>query len=261
MRLRSFNDLEIDIWPAFTDFLTSVLIIVVIFVFGVFFSNIASSLARRHSEFEEMQTRQSQVRKELEARLADSVEIPAEDGNLQRIILRVDEQGAGGVLFPRGTATLSGGGEELLRKIVYVLESNSDAYDTIQVEGHTDDVPITGKYASNWELSAARAGAVVDFILEHGAHEQNKQLEPWRFSANGRGEYRPYGLGEANMNLQSAQNPRSGPNFEYVVRANQVSGQNPLQDNPMAQRNRRIEIILTYKVRKSTATIELLQED
>jgi flagellar motor protein MotB len=161
----------------------------------------------------------------------------------------VDEKGAGGVLFPRGTATLSGGGEELLRKIVYVLESNSDAYDTIQVEGHTDDVPITGKYASNWELSAARAGAVVDFILEHGAHEQHKQLEPWRFSANGRGEYRPYGLGESDMSLRPAPNPRSGPEFEYVVKANQVNGQNPLQDNPMAQRNRRIEIILTYRVK------------
>lgn len=36
MRLRSLNELEIDVWPAFTDFLTSVLIIVVIFVFGIF---------------------------------------------------------------------------------------------------------------------------------------------------------------------------------------------------------------------------------
>jgi flagellar motor protein MotB len=249
MRLRNLNDLEVDIWPAFTDFLTSVLIIVVLFVFGVFFANIASSLARSHSEFEEMISRQSHVRKELERRLADSVEIPAEDGNLQRIILRVDEKGAGGVLFPRGTATLSGGGAELLRKIVDVLESNSDAYDTIQVEGHTDDVPITGKYASNWELSAARAGAVVNFILEHGQHEQHKQLEPWRFSANGRGEYRPYGLGETEMSLRSAPNPRSGPEFEYVVEANQVAGQSPLQDNAMAQRNRRIEIILTYRVK------------
>jgi chemotaxis protein MotB len=249
MRLNRLNEVEIDVWPAFTDFLTSVLIIVVLFVFGIFFSNIARSLVQRHSEFEDMQARQSQVRRELEARLADSVEIPAEDGNLQRIILRVDEKGSGGVLFPRGTATLSGAGEDLLRKIVYVLESNSDAYDTIQVEGHTDDVPITGKYASNWELSAARAGAVVNFILEHGVHEQHRQLEPWRFSANGRGEYRPYGLGESGMSLRSAANPRSGPNFEYVVRANQVNGQDPLQDNPMAQRNRRIEIILTYRVK------------
>lgn len=249
MRLKNLNELDVDIWPAFTDFLTSILIIVVLFVFGIFFSNIASSLAKKHTEFDQMRQRQSLVRQELERRLKDSVEIPAEDGNLQRIILRVDEQGTGGVLFPRGTASLSSSGEELLRKIVQVLESNSNAYDTIQVEGHTDDVPITGKYASNWELSAARAGAVVNFILAHEGHEQHRQLEPWRFSANGRGEYRPYGLSENTMDLRTVSNPRHGPSLEYVVQANQVNGLNPRQDNPMAQRNRRIEIILTYKIR------------
>lgn len=249
MRLKSLNDVEIDVWPAFTDFLTSVLIIVVIFVFGVFFSNIASSLVRQHTEFEDMQTRQRFVRKELESQLATSVEIPPEDGNLQRIILRVDEQGAGGVLFPRGTAILSPAGEQLLAKIVKVLESNREAYDTIQVEGHTDDVPISGKYPSNWELSAARAGAVVNFLLRHAAAEQHIGLEPWRFSANGRAEYRPYGVSESAMSLRSTANPRGGPNLDYVVRANQVNGQNPLQDNAMAQRNRRIEIILTYRLK------------
>ena len=196
-----------------------------------------------------MQTRQQHVRQELQSRLAGSVEIPPEDGNLQRIVLRVDESGAGGVLFPRGTATLSSGGEQLLGKIVQVLEANRDAYDTIQVEGHTDDVPITGKYASNWELSAARAGAVVNFILAHGAQGQQTRLEPWRFSANGRAEYRPYGVPEKAMNLGATENPRGGPKLNYVVGANQTAGQSPLQDNPMAQRNRRIEIILTYRVK------------
>jgi flagellar motor protein MotB len=248
MRLKNLNEVEIDVWPAFTDFLTSVLIVVVIFIFGIFFSNIARALVRQHTEFEEMQTRQQHVRQELQSRLAGSVEVPPEDGNLQRIVLRVDEQGAGGVLFPRGTATLSAGGEQLLSKIVQVLEKNRDAYDTIQVEGHTDDVPITGKYPSNWELSAARAGAVVNFILA-GGEPGHSQLEPWRFSANGRAEYRPYGLSENTMSLREAENPRGGPKLDYVVQANETAGQSPLQDNPMAQRNRRIEIILTYRVK------------
>jgi flagellar motor protein MotB len=252
MRLRDYNEIHIDIWPAFTDFMTSVLLIVVIFVFAIFFSNIARSLVREHSEFEDMQVRQRQVRKELEARLAGSIEIPPEDGNLQRIILRIDEQGAGGVVFPRGTAILSPAGEQLLSKIVSVLERNRDAYDTIQVEGHTDDVPITGKYASNWELSAARAGAVVNYILAHGSQEQTSLLEPWRFSANGRAEYRPFGMAESNMSMTPAQNPRGGPNLDYIVRSNQVAGQSPLVDNSMAQRNRRIEIILTYKINMRT---------
>ena len=56
----------------------------------------------------------------------------------------------------------------------------------IRVEGHTDNVPIhTGKYPSNWELSAARALNVVKFLAEDGG------IAPTRLSAIGYGEYRP----------------------------------------------------------------------
>lgn len=235
-----------DVWPAFTDFLTSVLFIVILFIFGILFS----SLAQSSSEMEQMIEQQKRVRKELEARLGSKIEIPSEDGNLQRIILRIDERGGGGVLFPRGSAQLSPEGKRLLDDIVAVLEANRDAYDTIQVEGHTDDVPISGNYLSNWELSAARAGAVVNYILSAPSSAGSRQLEPWRFSANGRAEFRPYGLPEDQMDLASADNPRRGPNLNYVVRSNQTAGVNPILDNPMAQRNRRIEIILTYKVKR-----------
>src|SRR4051812_10171205 len=98
MRLRHLNEAEMDVWPAFTDFLTSVLIIVVIFVFGILFSNIARSLVRQHSEFEDMQANQRAVRHQLEIELGKQRVEVSENGSLQRIILRVDEQG-GGVLF------------------------------------------------------------------------------------------------------------------------------------------------------------------
>jgi flagellar motor protein MotB len=248
MRLRHLGDPEVDIWPAFTDFMTSVLLIVVIFVFGIFFSNIARSLVRQHTEFEDMQARQRRVRQDLSERLAGKVELPPEDGSLQRIILRLDEQGGGGVLFPRGRAELSGDGKRLLDEITSVLESNRDAYDTIQVEGHTDDVPISGTYPSNWELSAARAGAVVNYMLSPGAGDQSRQLEPWRFSANGRAEFHPYGVAESEMTLDAEANPRGGPGLKYVVEANQPTGRPIRDDNPEARRNRRIEIILTYRV-------------
>jgi flagellar motor protein MotB len=248
MKLGKINEAEIDVWPAFTDFMTSVLLIVVIFVFGIFFSNIARSLVRANSEFEEMQLRQKRVSEDLKHRLAGKVEIPPEDGNLQRIVLRVDEQGKGGVLFGLGSASLSEDGKEVLRHIISVLRDHRSEYDTIQVEGHTDDRPINGTYPSNWELSAARAGAVVNFILSEKGGSQQDQLEPWRFSANGRAEYRPSGVPELEMNLDSATNPRNGPPLEYVVKSNQTEGQDPRLDNPMEQRNRRIEIILTYKV-------------
>src|SRR5436853_5118343 len=207
MRLRHLNENEMDVWPAFTDFLTSVLFIVILFIFGILFSSIAQS----SSEMEQMLEQQKRVRNELEARLGNKIEIPPEDGNLQRIILRIDEQGGGGVLFPRGSAQLSADGKRLLDDIVKVLEANRDDYDNIQVEGHTDDVPMSGNYLSNWELSAARAGAVVNYILSAPSTTGDKQLEPWRFSANGRAEFRPYGLAEDQMDLQEAENPRKGP--------------------------------------------------
>lgn len=249
MRLRHTNEVEIDVWPAFTDFLTSVLIIVVFFVFGILFSNIARSLVRQHDEFEDMRLHQQTVRQQLQRRLGEKRVEMSENGSLQRIILRVDEQGGGGVLFQRGAATLSAPGEQVLRDIATVLATNREHYDTIQVEGHTDDVPIAGKYASNWELSAARAGAVVAFILAESKRQQPPGLEPWRFSANGAAEYHPYGVNEAAMSLAPADNPRQGAPLDYVVRANQVPGSDPHQDNPAAQLNRRIEIVLTYRVK------------
>jgi chemotaxis protein MotB len=56
----------------------------------------------------------------------------------------------------------------------------------IRVEGHTDDVPIrTSRYASNWELSTARASAVVAFLI------QSEGIDPGRLSASGYGEFHP----------------------------------------------------------------------
>jgi len=243
MRIRTLNEADIDVWPAFTDFVTSVLFILVIFIFGIFFSSVTRSLVAEDNALKEMQARQKRVQKELTK--INGIQVPEADGNLQRIILQVDQAGEGGVLFDRGQATLRAKGQERLREIVSVLVQNRDAYDTIQVEGHTDDFPIkTALYPSNWELSAARAGAVVNYILS-----EQLQLEPWRFSANGRSEFRPYGVSEDRMSLEDHENPRGGPRLKYVVEANQVPGQEARADNRLSQRNRRIEIILTYKIK------------
>jgi chemotaxis protein MotB len=55
----------------------------------------------------------------------------------------------------------------------------------LQVEGHTDNVPIaTNAFPSNWELSAARAASVVHFLARQG-------VEPSRMAAVGMGEHHP----------------------------------------------------------------------
>ncbi len=254
MRSRHLHESEIDVWPAFTDFLTSVLIIVVIFVFGILFSNIARSMVRRNSEFEDMQLRQQLVRRQLMAKLGEKSLEMSENGSLQHIILRLNEQGSGGVLFAPGKADLGLKGEEVLTKIAGVLMENNEYYDKIQVEGHTDDVPVSGIYASNWELSAARAGAVVKFILDKSRALNPPGLQPWRFSASGAAEYHPFNVPEKEMKLDDkVENPRGGPPLGYVVRANQPPNQppgtDPRADTFERQRNRRIEIILTYRVK------------
>jgi chemotaxis protein MotB len=70
------------------------------------------------------------------------------------------------VLFGSGEATLKPQGRPLVDKIAKIL--GDERTHPIVVEGHTDSQPITGsQYPSNWELSGARASAVVrDFIAQ-----------------------------------------------------------------------------------------------
>jgi len=71
--------------------------------------------------------------------------------------------------FDSGSATLSKAGESILRDMAVDLRSNKFKDYQITVEGHTDDTPIsTARFPSNWELSTARASAVVHFFLDQG---------------------------------------------------------------------------------------------
>ena len=94
------------------------------------------------------------------------------------------------VLFPSGEARLSPAGEEDLDKFVAVFEQLAgqlpeDLPVLIEVQGHTDRVPIsTAEFASNWELSAARALSVVRYLIRRG-------IPPRRLAATGMGEYHP----------------------------------------------------------------------
>ena len=72
------------------------------------------------------------------------------------------------ILFPSGSARLDERGRELLEKVATQVAGTSHR---VEVEGHTDDVPITGaltsRFPTNWELAAARAARVVR-LLEQG---------------------------------------------------------------------------------------------
>jgi chemotaxis protein MotB len=87
------------------------------------------------------------------------------------------------VMFDSGEAILKPAGEGVMRKIADFLTSHPSL--KIHVIGHTDNVPIHARFASNWELSAARALAAVHFLTEKAG------VDPRRVGAVGYGEYRP----------------------------------------------------------------------
>ncbi len=71
--------------------------------------------------------------------------------------------------FDSGSAALSKSGESILGDVTVDLKSDKLKDYEITVEGHTDDTPInTSRFPSNWELSTARASAVVHFFLDQG---------------------------------------------------------------------------------------------
>jgi chemotaxis protein MotB len=89
------------------------------------------------------------------------------------------------VLFDSGLADVKPQGLSLLGEVGTLL--GVDHVHPIVVEGHTDDVPIsTSKFASNWELSTARASAVVRWLI-------GRNVPARRFSAAGYADLHPLG--------------------------------------------------------------------
>lgn len=70
------------------------------------------------------------------------------------------------VLFAQGEADLQAGAVKILDQVAQVLKPGDQL---IEVEGHTDNTPIsTARYPSNWELSSARSSSVVRLFIDHG---------------------------------------------------------------------------------------------
>lgn len=80
------------------------------------------------------------------------------------------------------TPRMSGILDKLSPKLLELAKKNHE----VLVEGHTDDVPITNdKFASNWELSTARATVVVRYLID------STQFPPDKIGATGYGQFRP----------------------------------------------------------------------
>ena len=111
------------------------------------------------------------------------------------------------VLFAQGQADLSADGEAEIAKVARILRDIAgdlpDGIDwVIRVDGHTDDIPLSGlgEFRNNWELSQARALSVVLYMVNFLG------LPPDRLAANGFGQYQP--VNPADTDAARAQNRR-----------------------------------------------------
>jgi len=122
---------------------------------------------------------------DLKARLARELEDAVREQRLEiaidgrGLVLSLPEQAT----FPVGTADVTPAARELITRLADKVAALPNL---IRVEGHTDDVPIrTLRFASNWELSTARASAVVALLIG------SVGIDPARLSAAGYGQFHP----------------------------------------------------------------------
>jgi chemotaxis protein MotB len=101
------------------------------------------------------------------------------------------------ILFPSAGAEPSKQAQAIFTEIAGILKNYTNS---VQVEGFTDNLPIrSDRYPTNWELSAARAAAIVKWLVTQG-------VQPERLAAVGYGEFQP--VSSNNTEAGRAQNRR-----------------------------------------------------
>jgi chemotaxis protein MotB len=145
----------------------------------------------RQSKLDALQNQEKQLRERLSKELTDkNVEIEQLRGQLS--VRMLDK-----IVFKSGSADILPQGTEVLDKLADAIK---DGTDTIRVEGHTDDTPISDKlkvkYPSNWELSAARASAVARYF------ETKHFINPKRLESLGFSMYHPVAPNDSDENKQ-----------------------------------------------------------
>jgi len=144
--------------------------------------------ARRQIAAQEVQQMQEKLKKKD---MEDGVKVKVTETGIA--VLLSDP-----VSFASGSDELNPKSLEVIREVGKILDRQPQAQ--VRVEGHTDDVPIrSGKFASNWELSSARALRIVKAL------SVNSSIHPGRLSAVGYGEHRPL---VPNVNSTSRQKNR-----------------------------------------------------
>lgn len=179
MRRRDADEAP-NFWPSYTDVSLLTIFLLIIFVFSQLISTIEG---KRLIEIQGNQQKvQDRIQKSVDAQEIRSIDIENRFA-IQKVTF------SDKILFEKGRAELLPQGVNILGKVADVLRDNQELYYAIQVEGHTDKDPVhegRSQFRSNWDLSSARATAVVKFFADKG-------LDPSRvrMSANGFAEFQP----------------------------------------------------------------------
>ena len=145
-----------------------------------------TTVAIQKKEISELDQTRQEIENNLKTQIANkSVRIQEIEGKL--MVTFVDK-----ILFDSGSVLIKPEGQEVLLRLSESFKKNQNQM--IVVQGHTDDVKIGGallnRFPTNWELSAARATAVVRFLQEKG------EISPERLTASGFSYYKPVASNE-----------------------------------------------------------------
>ena len=145
-----------------------------------------TTVAVQKTELSELDKQRQEIESNLKAQIANKdVRIQEIEGKL--MVTFVDK-----ILFDSGSVRIKPEGQEVILRLAESFKDNQDQM--IVVQGHTDDVKIGGallnKFPTNWELSAARATAVVRLLQDKG------EIDPSRLTASGFSFYKPVASNE-----------------------------------------------------------------
>ncbi len=150
---------------------------------------LAASIEKKNQAIAELQralARQDSISQAIRQRVSDAMygfegkglSVYQKNG---RVYVSLEEK----LLFKPGKYDVDAKGQEAILALSKVLSQHPDI--RIEVEGHTDDVPMkgTGAIKDNWDLSVVRATAIVRLLTSAG------RVDPHRITASGRGEFYP----------------------------------------------------------------------
>lgn len=177
------QDSDVNFWPGFIDVFVSILMV---FILIAFIRLILNTEALEMLEIKSSQEQFGKIfRKKFEKEIKEKKIKLVSLGNLQQITFSSE------ILFTSGSADLSVDGKRLLKRLVFIFEEarQKSRFKQIQVEGHTDNVPISNSlreiFASNWELSSQRAINVVQYFIAFIESGKVKSLKSSLFSGTG----------------------------------------------------------------------------